>query len=886
MVDATGYEYVVVGSGPGGGTVAARLVENGHKVLLLEAGGDPLTLPGGADLPGSDRLSDDYSVPAFHPMATENDAVKWDFWVRHYEDDAAQKRDPKYYPRFDGVLYPRASALGGCSVHNAQIMIYPHNSDWDDIAKSVGDESWSAENMRRYFERMENCRHRPFWRLIAKTFGWNPLRHGFDGWLSVEKALPIAAVGDQALDKIIIRSARAEGLVAHAARRLREFFVALPDPNDWLNDEKAEGLHYVPLSTSNHTRRGTREFLLETAKRYPDRLTIELDALATKVLLEKASDGTFQATGVQYLKGARLYKACALPSTAQPEKRTVRVSREVILSAGAFNTPQLLMLSGIGPEKDLEKHDIKVRVALPGVGRNLQDRYEVGVVYRLKDEWEVLKGCDFTRNDPQYKKWAEWRAGVYTTNGIALALMTRSSRQRRLPDLFAFALTGQFRGYFPGYSKLPNQNYLTWAILKAHTENRAGTVTLNSDCPLDPPAVNFHYFKEGTNAGREDLESVVNGIKLVRRLTAPLGDVVADEALPGLNVQDQQALEKWVEAHAWGHHASCTCKIGPDGDKEAVLDKDFRVRGTKGLRVVDASVFPRIPGFFIVSAVYMIGEKASDAILRDAERDAETSAIQSDSSAYRKVSRLREPEGEGAMHRIGPIVSVAVLLALLALLSSFLASPQAVGTVDQLSQQLDRLSFLPQSAFPFLIILLGLDLLLTLVHSLQELKGRMWRYVGAIAGVRIPDAWGYLFFFLALTAVLWLVGFAAIVGYPFTDDLTQNDFIRMAAVGALIGLRLSDRWNLHIKLDGEGYRPNPGLPSTPYYLAEAVLLAILFLPGLSAWPYGVLGATIGFAIGWLFFYSVVPLVRSLKIIFPALRRDPWKSGEPIPGWAH
>ena len=238
------------------------------------------------------------------------------------------------------------------------------------------------------------------------------------------------------------------------------------------------------------------------------------------------------------------------------------------------------------------------------------------------------------------------------------------------------------------------------------------------------------------------------------------------------------------------------------------------------------------------------------------------------------------------MRFIWPTVSGAVLLALLALLSSFLASPQAVGTVDQLSQQLDRLSFLPQSAFPFLVILLGLDLLLTLVHSLQELKGRMWRYVGAIAGVRIPDAWGYLFFFLALTAVLWLVGFAAVVGYPFTDDLTQNDFIRMAAVGALIGLRLSDRWNLHIKLDGEGYRPNPGLPSTPYYLAEAVLLAILFLPGLSAWPYGVLGATIGFAIGWLFFYSVVPLVRSLKIFFPALRRDPWKSGEPIPGWAH
>src|SRR5919106_5122948 len=107
-----GYEYIVVGSGAGGGPVAANLAEAGHKVLLLEAGGDPVQL---ADT----RLPEDYNVPAFHAFASENEAMKWDFFVRHYANDEQQRRDPKFTPVRDGVLYPRAGALGGCTAHNA-----------------------------------------------------------------------------------------------------------------------------------------------------------------------------------------------------------------------------------------------------------------------------------------------------------------------------------------------------------------------------------------------------------------------------------------------------------------------------------------------------------------------------------------------------------------------------------------------------------------------------------------------------------------------------------------------------------------------------------------------------------------------------------------------
>jgi choline dehydrogenase len=147
-------------------------------------------------------------------------------------------------------------------------------------------------------------------------------------------------------------------------------------------------------------------------------------------------------------------------------------------------------------------------------------------------------------------------------------------------------------------------------------------VTLRSADPLDTPLINFRYFREGTNGGQQDLDGVVAGVRFVRELTAQAGDIIVREERPGADVNDKARLEAFVEDNAWGHHASCTCKIGPNDDPTAVLDSNFRVRGTKALRVVDASVFPKIPGFFIVTSVYMIGEKAAEVILADAGRAA------------------------------------------------------------------------------------------------------------------------------------------------------------------------------------------------------------------------------------------------------------------------
>jgi choline dehydrogenase-like flavoprotein len=620
------YDYVVVGSGPGGGTVAARLAEAGMSVLVLEAGADPASL----EAPG---MPADYEVPAFHPFASESKAMAWNYRVHDFGDDAGRRPGVDACGR-RGVLYPRASTLGGCSAHNAMILMAPPDSDWNAIAELTADPSWRAESMRRYFQRLENCRYRPLWRFVAGMTGGrvNPTGHGWDGWLDVEVPTPVEAFGDRPLVKSIRGAiaadldlgakfglARFVAALARLIERNRRFLRGEGDPNDQrLQGKLAEGLTLAPLTTRRGRRRGARERVRDAMKAHG--LSVEFDALATRVLI----DERLQAVGVEYRKGRDLYRACPDPASAPGELRRVFVRREVILAAGAFNTPQLLMLSGVGPAEELARHGIELRVPLDGVGRNLQDRYEIAVVHRTRRPWESLGGVAFEVGDPVYRQWERGR-GMYCSNGAAVAFSLRSSAarvQRSAPDLFVMALVTRFAGYFTGYSDTirKSRGDLTFAVLKAHTRNRGGRVRLFSADPRDPPAIDFSSFEEGTDVLGEDLDAVVDGVERVRGMAANIQGVLEPEDTPGADCEGDR-LKAFVRSHAWGHHASCTCSIRPK-DAGGVLTSDFSVHGVSNLRVVDASVFPRIPGFFIVCAIYMIAEKAAEVILKAASQKA------------------------------------------------------------------------------------------------------------------------------------------------------------------------------------------------------------------------------------------------------------------------
>ncbi|MEY2558951.1 MAG: choline dehydrogenase [Verrucomicrobiota bacterium] len=625
------YDFIIVGSGAGGGPLACNLAKQGYRVLVLEAGG--------WDSP------EVCEVPAFHPHSSEDPELSWQFFVKHYANPL--EVDSKWDTANDGIFYPRAATVGGCTVHNAMITICGPNDDWDKIAELTSDKTWNSERMRGYFERLEHCDYaeRPdqkktsLWGRIKALFGSsnNPGRHGFDGWLHTSMADPRLGLKDHELvGEILSALVTVMGVGLDTLESLFDCIFkggikARFDPNNWETMQNyPEGLLSVPIAVRNGQRNGPRDYLRETQQSHPDKLTIQTETLVTEILFDRepGAAGEPAAIGVRFLRGKHLYKAHPEPSEVAGATGDVYCKREVILCGGTYNTPQLLKLSGIGPRAELEKFQIPVRVDLPGVGENLQDRYEVGIISEVNKDFALLKGLDLGEPgphrpaDPALDEWRSKKTGLYAGNAVIIGMLKKSKPELPAPDLFIFAVPGYFKGYFVGYAdaKAGQHNLLTWLILKAHSKNRAGTVLLRSKNPLDVPEINFHYFYEGSDRDKgEDLAAVVEAVKLVRNINqhARRKGVVKDEIWPGPQVADDDAIRGFISREAWGHHASGTCRIGAGDDPQAVLNSRFRVRGVQNLRVVDASVFPRIPGVFIVTNVYMISEKASDVIAED-----------------------------------------------------------------------------------------------------------------------------------------------------------------------------------------------------------------------------------------------------------------------------
>jgi len=699
--ETTPFDYVIVGSGAGGGPLASRLASSGRTVLLIEAGVDPAIDNASVGTGGKAPLRDVYAVPAYHAAATEDPDTSWRFSVRHYDSQPRQARDTKYEKSMDpaavgggtgkgGIFYPRAAAIGGCTAHHAMIIIRPNDLDWDRLAELTNDPSWRAENMQGYFAKIENCLYysvyRTFfgrllgvlyrvYRLVATQLDprrqLSPNGHGFKGWQMTSFISPLVIAGIVRGDRTFLRLLADVFFAAMAARsERREITRALAslqmlqflDPNlRSMEFPDRDHLSLMSVGTNGERRWGLREHLLDVAERFPQQLVILNPAHVLRVLFEKEEgrDETPRAIGVEVARGAYLYRASpnAVPGGG-PERRQYFARREVILCGGTFNTPQLLMLSGIGDRAHLATYGIRElrdragqRVAdavhLPGVGGNLQDRYEVSVISEARQDFATLAGVTFVPgqfSDPALLQWQKDGSGLYSTNGGAIAMMMSSKANAAVrddPDLFIFGVPAAFRGYYPGWSRellrrtrgapVDQRNLWSWSILKAYTSNWHGEVRLRSADPFEPPQVDFHSFDDvpgGAATAAADVEALAEGVDAVRRMNRKI-TVLADEVQPGPKCPSgSQVLRDWIMDEAWGHHACGSCRMGADAwqadvgkleDKAAVLDSRFRVHGVKNLRVVDASAFPRIPGYFLVTPTFMLGERAADILLADSE---------------------------------------------------------------------------------------------------------------------------------------------------------------------------------------------------------------------------------------------------------------------------
>ncbi|CAK1364015.1 Oxygen-dependent choline dehydrogenase [Cercospora beticola] len=586
------YDYIVVGSGAGGGPLASRLARAGQSVLLIESGDDQ-----GANY--------NYSVPGYQAAVTQDPKIAWDIYVNHYQDQTRARRDSKYVEG-KGILYPRAGTLGGCVSHNALIWITPHASDWDNIASITGDSSWSSANMNKY---------------LAKVYEWQP----------TGPTDPAILARDTMLVQHLAGGAAVMGVGPDPIAGATGFLTALLDPNNTPGRDSLEGFFQIPLIQRGGARVSVRERIVNTVQQgFP--LTVRTDTHVTKIVFDR-SGARPRATGVEYLSGKHLYRASPL-SGASGTPGSARARKEVIMAGGSYNSIQTLKLSGIGPAAELQRFGIPVVKDVPGLGKNMQDRYEIPVNARHPNDFPLLDGCTFDAK-PQDRCYRQWQQnpsllglrGAYASNGLAAAMAVNSdTADDSNIDLFIFGGPVNFTGYFPrwGDAAVANHNAFSWYTLKAHTRNKAGTVELRSTDPLDTPLINFNYFDTGTTengADVKDVAAMVQAIKMSREALdryenyAFFGGTPNTEDRPGPAVTSDEALAQYVKDEAWGHHACCTAPIGAQNDNQAVLDSKFRVNGIDGLRVVDASVFPRIPGIFIQAPIMMVSEKAADVIL-------------------------------------------------------------------------------------------------------------------------------------------------------------------------------------------------------------------------------------------------------------------------------
>jgi choline dehydrogenase len=438
------------------------------------------------------------------------------------------------------IFTPRGRVLGGSSSINGLVYIRGQPEDYD----GWGVPGWDFASLLPYFKKAENqCR-------------------GADAWHGAGGPLGVSDLGRHELCDAFIASAQALGIPR----------------NDDFNGERQEGTGYYQATTLDGRRCSAATGYLRPAEKRPN-LRVVVNSLVTRVLFEG-----LRAVGVEI------------------DRQFIRAGREVILCGGAFNTPQLLQLSGVGPRALLERHGIPVVHDLP-VGEGLQDHFYA------RTFWRATKPLTLNDDMMSWRRQARVglqyfirKTGPLTIAGGYAAAFTRTRPELARPDvqIYFINFSTEKRG-----GVLHRHSGFTLSVSQLQVESR-GSLAIRSADPREAPAIRYNYL-----ATEKDRRVMIEGLKLVRRIAAtpPLAGFIAEEFLPGATVKsDADWLAFCREAGETVFHPASTCSIGP------VVDERLRVKGLQGLRVVDASVMPSVPSGNINAAVIAVAEKGADLV--------------------------------------------------------------------------------------------------------------------------------------------------------------------------------------------------------------------------------------------------------------------------------
>jgi choline dehydrogenase len=457
------------------------------------------------------------------------------------------------------MYWPRGKGLGGSSSINGMIYIRGHRSDFDNWER-LGNLGWGYNDVLSYFKAIEhNERGADAFRGTG-----GPL------WVS-DPAVKVSSSFD------FIESAHQFGM----------------EKTDDLNGEVHDGVGFMQ-HTIRDGRRQSAYFAFLQPVMHRANLTVRTGCRVHRVLFENA-----EATGVELECGGT--------------KQTILAAREVILSAGSLNSPQLLMLSGVGPAQELQRHGIPIERDLPGVGECLQDHFYVHTAYRstasssynnkIRGVWKYLEGARYLLT----------KGGYLALGTSQVAAFIKSNPEVDYADLQISFRPMTFNFHPSGHVEVDREPGIGVSVFILRPKT-TGNVTLRSSNPADPPKLTPNFLTD-----EEDIQAMISGVKQIRQIMAlkPIASRVLSEELPGPNVQsDEQLLEFMADTGNTASHQTSTCRMGQD--HMSVVDERLRVRGLARLRVVDASIMPHVTSGNTNAPTLMIAAKGAAMIIEDA----------------------------------------------------------------------------------------------------------------------------------------------------------------------------------------------------------------------------------------------------------------------------